>query len=73
MSKIYYAVKPSYSTVTRYAEEGDFDKVYDLVMEITESPEEAINASSWCELATIGEVYTFDNFTESFTIEIIED
>ena len=71
--KIYYAVKPLFCNVTRYAEEGDFDKVYDLVYEITQNPQEAIEASSWCELASVGEVYEFDNYTESFTIEIIED
>ena len=73
MSRIYYAVKPYFSTVTRYAEEGDYAKVYNLVMEITGNHEEAANASGWCQVATIGEVYDFDNFTESFTIEIIED
>lgn len=79
MSKIYYAVTPSFCNVTRYANEGDFEKVYDLVREITSSMgneashKEAENASSWCEVASIGEVYEFDNFTEAFTIEIIED
>lgn len=73
MSKIYYAVKPAFSTVTRYAEHGDFAKVYELVFQITNSHEEAANASAWCELASVGETYEFDNYTESFTIEIIED
>lgn len=54
MSKIYYAVKPAFSTVTRYAEHGDFAKVYELVFQITNSHEEAANASAWCELASVG-------------------
>lgn len=69
MSKIYYAVKPQYSTITRYADEGDFEKVYDMIMELTDNHDEAANASSWCELASIGEIYESDDFT----IEIIED
>jgi hypothetical protein len=73
MSKIYYAVKPNFSTVTRYAEEGDFTKVYDLVYQITNNHDVSADASSWCELASVGEKYEFDNFTEGFAIEIIED
>lgn len=73
MPKIYYAITPAFSTVTRYAEQGDFEKVYDLVFEITKSHDEAAAASSWCELASVGEIYEFDNFTEAFRIEIIED
>ena len=69
MSKIYYAVRPAFSTVPRFAEEGNSEKVYDLVMEITGDHNEAANASGWCDVATIGEVYNGDGFT----VEIIED
>lgn len=69
MSKIWYAITPSFCNVTRYAEHKDFDHVYDLVMEITDNHETAASASSWCELASIGEIYEHD----AFQIEIIED
>ena len=70
--KIYYAVTPTNGIAagyTRYANEGDSSKVYDLVMELTESHEMAADASSWCELASVGEVYD----GEGFRIEIVED
>lgn len=69
MSKIYYAVTPKFCTVTRYADCKAFDKVYGLVMEITDDARKAINASSWCELACVGEIYDDDDFT----IEVIDD
>ena len=73
MTKIYYAITPTNKGIsngfTRYANEGDYDHVYDLVMTLIEDPLTAINASSWCELACVGEKYEH----EEFIIEIIED
>lgn len=66
---IYYAITPAFSTVTRYAKEGDYDNVYDKIFFITNDEQEAVEASSWCEFATIGDTYEH----EQFTIEIIED
>ena len=66
---IYYAITQKISTVTRYANEGDFESVIDKILFITNDIETAINVSSWCELASVGEVYEHDEFT----VEIIED
>ena len=66
---IYYVITQKCSTVTRYANEGDFENVIDKVLLITNNVETAINVSSWCELASVGEVYEHDEFT----VEIIED
>ena len=43
-------------------------KVRDKILFITKDIETAINVSSWCELASVGEVYENDEFT----VEIIE-
>ena len=70
--KIYYAVTPNTGIAhgyARYANEGDSKKVYDLVMELTNNHEIAADASSWCELASVGEIYE----SELFNIEIVED
>jgi hypothetical protein len=69
MTKIYYAIKPKFSNVTRYASEKDYQRVYDLVFQITGNHNDSANAQGWCELASLGETYT----TNLFTIEIIED
>lgn len=66
---IYYAITPKFSTVTRYANEGDFENVRDKILFITNDLETAIDVSSWCELASVGEVYEHDEFT----VEIIEE
>lgn len=67
MSKVYYGI--TYVGVTRYVNEGNFESVYDKIMFISDNHELAAEVSSWCELASIGEVYEGDNFT----VEIIED
>ena len=69
MQKNYYAITPSFSTVTRYVNEGDYNRIYDLVEDITNDALLAAAASSWCELATVGELYEHD----LFTILIIDD
>ena len=67
--RIYYVVTPKLNSIPRYADEGDYTRVYDLVIQITDNHEAAADSSSWCELATVGEMYDSD----LFTIEIIED
>ena len=67
--RIYYAITPSFCNVTRYVNEGDYERVYCLVMDIVGDVQEAIEASSWCELHCIGDVYEHDDFT----IVIIDD
>lgn len=51
----------------------DAERVYDCIVEIIGDDDEAvkiaIDASSWSEIASIGEVYE----AESFTVEVIED
>ena len=66
---IYYAITPAFSTVTRYVNKNDFDSVYDKVLFIVENHDTAASASSWCELASVGEIYEH----EEFKIEIIDD
>ena len=46
----------------------DNEAVYNWVMKITEDKLEAIEASSWSELVTVGEVYIHDDFT----IEVVD-
>ena len=69
MSKVYYGVQPAFSSVIRWANEGDCDRVYDLVLEITGNHYVAEEAASWCENAAIG--WTYEH--ELFVIYIVED
>lgn len=69
MTKIYYKITPIWSDVSRCVPENKFNRVYNLVEFITDNPETAIDASSWCELATVGEVYEHNDFK----IEVVED
>lgn len=47
----------------------DTDDIYDTLELADFDVEEAIKASCWCELSTVGEMY----FGNGFTIEIVED
>lgn len=39
---------------------NDYDMIYNKIMRITDGDHEiASDAASWCELATIGEIYEF--------------
>lgn len=62
-----FRIKAANSTTmyTVYTE----DRVYDYILSIAKSEELAIEASSWAELAYIGEVYEHDQFT----VEVIEE
>jgi hypothetical protein len=43
-----------------YLNPNNHKEIYDKMMEITDSDHEiSAEASSWCELATIGEIYEF--------------
>ncbi len=66
---IYYAITPDFSVITRYVESGNISRVQELLKEIISNDIEILNASSWCELGSIGDVYN----GLGFTIEIIED
>ena len=72
---IYYAITPKFKTtlpnITRYVSERESHyRVYELLTKYGLAEEqEAIEASSWCELAEIGETYETDNFK----IEVIDD
>ena len=68
MGKIFYAITAKFNNITRNVSEGNFESVRDKILFITNNPETAIEVSSWCELATVGEVYEHDEFT----VEIIE-
>lgn len=45
------------------------DDVYFIIDNMTGDAKEAIEASSWCELAGVGEVYEHDDFT----IEVVDE
>lgn len=47
----------------------DTEEVYNQVFSIVNSTEDAIEASSWAELASVGEVYEH----EVFAIEVITE
>ena len=48
---------------------SEFDRIYNKIMRMTDGDHEiASDAASWCELATIGEIYEF----REGTIEIRE-
>lgn len=71
---IYFAITPKNGLAagfTRYVSEKEKHyKVAELLEEYSlADTQEAIEASSWCELATIGEIYD----GEQFTIEIVEE
>ena len=70
---IYFAITPKYGIsagFTRFSEKEKHYKVAELLEEYElADTQEAIEASSWCELAEIGEVYD----GEKFTIEVVED
>ena len=72
---IYYAINPRFKTtlpnITRYVSERQpHYRVYELLTKHgLAADQEAIEASSWCELAEIGETYEMDNFK----IEVIDD
>lgn len=72
---IYYAITPKFKTtlpnITRYVSKREpHYRVYELLIKHGLADEqEAIEASSWCELAAIGETYE----TDSFKIEVIDD
>lgn len=74
MTKVFYAITPKggiSAGFTRYVSEKEKHyKVAELLEEHgLADTQEAIEASSWCELAEVGEV--FDG--EKFTIEVIEN
>lgn len=76
MKRIYYAITPKPNCgvaagYTRYVSEKEKHyKVAELLEEHgLADTQEAIEASSWCELAVIGDIYDGDRFT----IEVIEE
>lgn len=69
MRKIYYAITPKFCNVTRYANEKDFQRVYDLAFQITQNHNDAESASSWCKSAGVGDKYK----TNLLTVEVIDD
>lgn len=73
MTKVFYAITPKEGIsagFTRYVSEKEKHyKVAELLEEHgLADTQDAIEASSWCELASIGDVYESDKFT----IEVIE-
>ena len=64
-------IKLSLPTVPRYVSSRDKHyRVYELLREYDLADEQsAIEASSWCELASVGETYE----TDKFMIEVVED
>ena len=62
-----------YAVVKRYEQSGvefadwlykptDHYNIYDKMMELTDNDHElSADAASWCELATVGEIYEFED------------
>lgn len=69
MGKIYYDIFKKDSKTLHFVEQGDTDRVYSLIMLIADSHEEAIEAESWCELASVGETYEHELFTITITLD----
>lgn len=70
MGEIYYDIFKKDSRTLHFVHQNDFDRVYSLIMAITGSHEEAINAESWCELAGIGDTYEHELFTIKITLDV---
>lgn len=57
---IKYSVDGVYVKNTFYRMPNDHYGIYDLMMELTGNDHEiSADAASWCELATVGEIYEF--------------
>ena len=57
---IRYSVDGVYVKNTFYRMPNDHSGIYDLMMELTGNDHEiSADAASWCELATVGEIYEF--------------
>ena len=56
-----YAVGDDDSTFAKHKyKPNDYDGIYDKMMELTDGDHEiSADAASWCELATVGEIYEF--------------
>ena len=64
MSKVYALVKQYEQDGKEfddwYKKPNDHYGIYDLMMELTDGDHEiSADAASWCELATVGEIYEF--------------
>ena len=72
MFGIYAVVKPIQKKkpcVWFYYRPNEHDRIYNKIMEITDNDHEiSCDAASWCELASVGEIYEF----REGQIEIVE-
>ena len=68
MSIIFYVITSRNGLYTRYIEEGRYVLLYHKVMFLTNDHNIASEASSWCEHASVGDIYEH----EVFTIQITE-
>ena len=72
MSRVFAEVVPNKNSkghLMMMYKPSEFDRIYDKIMRMTDGDHEvASDAASWCELATIGEIYEF----REGTIEIRE-
>ena len=68
--RIYYEIKETGKSYFHFANQGDTDRVYSLIMAITGGDHDtASSVEGWCEIASIGETYEH----EKFTVEIALD
>ena len=61
---IYAVVKitENNKSVAWYCKSDDYYSIYDKMMKLTNNNHElSSDAASWCELATVGEIYEFEN------------
>lgn len=69
MLKVYAKIVEN-NGASHYFRPYEVDPIYQMMMDITDNDcEESMNVSRWCELACVGEVYTF---REGY-IEIVEE
>ena len=69
MLKVYAKITENRGIV-HYFLPNEHSKIYDMIMDITGNDHEiSCDIASWCELADVGEVYTF---REGY-VEIIEE
>lgn len=69
MLKVYAKITENRG-ISHYFTPNEHNKIYDMMMDITGNDHEiSCDIASWCELACVGEVYTF---REGY-VEIIEE
>lgn len=68
--RIYYDIKETEKDCVLFANQGETDRVYSLIMAITGGDHNtASSVEGWCEIASIGETYEHEKFTVEIVLE----